>query len=205
MFYKVVYTYKEEGEGSPMYKHAIIPRREWWEKKVFGPWSRLLDDKNTTLVQLQGSSPRPKWAVWTSSRSNQEALEILLTRRTAWSARCAVYSDHRQFSKWSSPIWSSSIIKMISQVTSTQRSSSVTTKIIVNHQNDHCQSSKWSPGEWLPHWSLLPDQLRLGQLLDIHHWGSVFMLSWPLTHMGNQETGGIGNNVVANGRLHMQK
>ena len=30
---KVVYTYKEEGEGSSVYKHAIIPRREWWEKQ----------------------------------------------------------------------------------------------------------------------------------------------------------------------------
>merc|ERR1719209_543869 len=27
---EVVYTYKEEGEGSSMYKHAIIPRREWF-------------------------------------------------------------------------------------------------------------------------------------------------------------------------------
>ena len=65
---------------------------------------------------------------------------------------------------------------------SSKRSLSIIKMIIINHQKDpHRSSKRSSPGERLPHWSLLPDQLRLGQLLDIHHWGSVFMLSWPLS------------------------
>ena len=173
MFDKVVYTYKEEGEGSPMYKHAIIPRREWWEKKVFGSWSRLLDDNFNFYFKVLPRGP-----------SEPYGLQAGPTRklwRSFW------------LEEWLDQPGALYIV------------------IILNHQNnhhqyDHCKSLKWSsPGERLPHWSLLPDQLRLGQLLDIHHWGSVFMLSWPLTHIDNQETGGMGNNVVANGRLHMQK
>ena len=170
MFDKVVYTYKEEGEGSPMYKHAIIPRREWWGKKVFGSWSRLLDDNFNFYFKvlprgpsepygLQAGPTRKLWrSFWLEERLDQPgALYIVIIFNHQNDQPGDLYTVY---------------------------TSSVTKKIIINHQNDHCQSSKWSsPGERLPHWSLLPDQLRLGQLLDIHHWGSMLMLSsrlWPI-------------------------
>ena len=177
MFDKVVYTYKEEGEGSPMYKHAIIPRREWWEKKIFGPWSRLLYDKNTTgptsrfFPEAQVSRMDFKPVQPGSSDDPFDSKNGLISQ-VRWRQRLPL------------------VIKMIitdhhdNYCQSSKRSLSIIKMIIINHQKDpHRSSKRSSPGERLPHWSLLPDQLRLGQLLDIHHWGSMFMLSsrlWPI-------------------------
>ena len=99
---------------------------------------------------------------------------------------------------------------LISQVRCRQRSTSIikmiivkmiiVKMIIVNHQNNHHQVNDYLTG--------LSYQINLDlgncsiSTIEVQ---SPCCLGLCLTHIVNQETGGMGNNVVANGRLHMQK
>ena len=130
MFYKVVYTYKEEGEGSSMYKHAIIPRREWWEKKVFGSWSRLLDDNFNFYFKVLPRGPSEPYGLQagpTRKLWRSFWLEEWLDQPGALETEIAVshQNDHHR-SSWQLL----SIIKTI----------------IVNHQNDHHQVNDYLTG-----------------------------------------------------------